>query len=229
MPAQMWIPELAKAFDPNAAFSDRQFGNISVSIRNIGELWVPTGRIVACDPFVFAETLSFPQTIIPGKYPVMLSIAVLENDQRTGCAMLKLSDQPVSRWEMAVLPGQDKGSLKEREFFGYPVDSGTGCFMDEDSAHTLRTRLQQDDKYFEEIIHAMDKTYVNTWSWANIEVATERNVITFSSGFGDGLYGSYFGYDSSGRPACLVTDFGVFFVPYDQQEHPSRRWWQLWK
>lgn len=218
----MWMPDLAKAFDPNVTFSNRQFANISISIRNVGELWVPTGRIVVCDPLVFSEALPFPQTVTPGKYPVVLSVAVFENDQRTGCAMLKFSDQPASKWEMALLPGQDTGSLKKNEFFGYPVDSGTGCFMDADSACALIGRMRQDDKYFEEIIHAMDKTYVNTWSWANIELAAERNVIAFSSGFGDGLYGSYFGYDLSGKPACLVTDFGLFFVPESQDEPPRK-------
>lgn len=35
------------------------------------------------------------------------------------------------------------------------------------------------------------------------------NLVMFSSGWGDGCYGSYFGYAADGVLACLITDFGV--------------------
>jgi len=47
---------------------------------------------------------------------------------------------------------------------------------------------------------------------ANIKVSerTEANVITFSSGWGDGGYASFWGYDALGDLTCLVTDFNLF-------------------
>ncbi|KDE29061.1 hypothetical protein BA81_01175 [Bacillus safensis FO-36b] len=31
----------------------------------------------------------------------------------------------------------------------------------------------------------------------------------FTTGFGDGMYPSFWGLDGSGEPACLVTDFFI--------------------
>jgi hypothetical protein len=58
----------------------------------------------------------------------------------------------------------------------------------------------------------LDKTYVDTWSWANtcLNLTTKANIICFSTGLGDGGYTSYFGFGANGNVVCLVTDFGVF-------------------
>jgi len=54
----------------------------------------------------------------------------------------------------------------------------------------------------------MDKTYRDTWSWLNMKFG-DGNLIAFSSGEGDGLYGTYAGFDSQGEVAIVVTDFMV--------------------
>lgn len=38
---------------------------------------------------------------------------------------------------------------------------------------------------------------------------TGLNVMIFSSGYGDGFYASYWGFDDTGSPVALVTDFRV--------------------
>ncbi|NET37521.1 MAG: DUF4241 domain-containing protein [Cyanothece sp. SIO1E1] len=50
--------------------------------------------------------------------------------------------------------------------------------------------------------------------WANVVVneANGANVIAFSSGWGDGGYASYWGYDAKGNLASLVTDFACFDI-----------------
>ncbi|NJM28090.1 MAG: DUF4241 domain-containing protein, partial [Pseudanabaena sp. RU_4_16] len=49
-------------------------------------------------------------------------------------------------------------------------------------------------------------------SWADIQISKKIlvNVITFSSGWGDGGYASYWGYDATEKITSLVTDFGLF-------------------
>jgi len=84
--------------------------------------------------------------------------------------------------------------------------------MDVAAAQSLSKKMDADDAYFEVLMAEMDKTYVNTWSWANIEMdpLTDANLIIFSSGLGDGCYATYFAFDEERRPLFLVTDFGVF-------------------
>lgn len=190
----------------------------TLHLHELGELVVTSGRIVACDPLVMPDTLPLADTVPPGHYPVILSVAESSNgDQRVAYAMLQLSEQSVVRWEMAAPQGQSLDSLKPGHIFGYPVDAGTGCFMDADAARALvapvtRTAEDKDTKDpGDELLALLSKTYVYTWSWANMvtDDAIGANVIAFSSGWGDGFYPSYWGYCATNQRVALVTDFDV--------------------
>jgi Protein of unknown function (DUF4241) len=43
----------------------------------------------------------------------------------------------------------------------------------------------------------------------DVDPGSGTNVVAFSSGFGDGAYPSFVGLDRDGRPAVVLTDFGV--------------------
>lgn len=188
-----------------------EYGDAALKCHNAGDLVLPTGKIVACDPAVSPETPPFAICVVPDKYPVILSIARFCDDQRVAYAMLKFSDEKPVRWGMALLPKPDSASLKDDEVYYYGVDSATGCFMDVEAAQVLIENIDS-DIYLDQITEEMDKTYVDTWSWANIclSPSTGANIICFSTGLGDGAYTSYFGYDEKGDVLCLVTDFGLF-------------------
>lgn len=51
------------------------WGNANLKRHEMGELVTPTGKIVACDPFVFPDTSTFTVQLSPGRYPVVLSVA----------------------------------------------------------------------------------------------------------------------------------------------------------
>jgi hypothetical protein len=212
------VPDFQKAFRDGERFRTSFLGEFRVERREIGQLVVSTGRLVACDPLVFPETRPFRQRVAAGRYPVVLSIAHIAPadgegviDERVACAMLCLSRRVPRRWRMAVQTGQPLRALKRDEFYGYPVDSGTGCFMDLEAARVLDKRMSDDSDYFEQLIAAAKPVYVHTRDWADFPLEAERglNVVFFSSGFGDGTYPSYWGYDGAGRLACLLTDFRV--------------------
>jgi hypothetical protein len=144
---------------------------------------------------------------------VSLSVAYFaDSDQRVAYASVRIKEGRTHHWEMAVLPGQDVGSVQPDHIFCYGVDSGTGCFMDPGASQALAERMNNDEDYSQTLIAEMDKTYVHTWSWANLEMDTNTNanLIAFSSGLGDGCYPSYFGFDEKHNPVILVTDFGLF-------------------
>lgn len=198
---------LARAFA-----SLEQTDKTGMSIRDIGLLEVTTGQVVACDPMVMPDRNAFTQTVPNGRHPV--SIAIARNrggDERIAYTRLRFSDAAPVRWEMALLEGQDSATLRGDEFFGYGVDAGTGCFMDRRAGQLLEARMQAEDDYYETIMEEMDKTYAHTRSWADLrpDPSAPENVICFSSGWGDGSYPSFFGFDAEGKVAMLVTDFLV--------------------
>lgn len=183
---------------------DKDLGTYTTEIRQIGTLSLPTGKIVACDPLVFPDSEPFALTVRPGAYPVCLHIVHFGPDHlRTAYAILRFKNSFPVRWEMATIAGQDLAVLKEDEFFGYSVDAGTGCFMDVEAANLL-AGMEDGDKFYDEVIEPVYD------EWADIQLnGSGLNLILFHSGWGDGAYPSYWGYDGSGEVVCLVTDFGV--------------------
>lgn len=105
--------------------------------------------------------------------------------------------------------------------------------MDAAASALLAARMSSDEEYYQVIIDAMDKTYVDTWSYAGVQPSPrhEDNCIAFASGWGDGMYASYVGYSAAGDAVCLISDFDVLWRE-ELREAPSepkrRRWWQFW-
>lgn len=191
-----------------------KLGEIILTPFKVGELVLNSGKLVACDPLTLCDCEPFTVNFLPGSYPVILSIAHIQknNDRRVAYAMLYLSEQTPVRWKMATHAGEELSSLKEGEFFGYGVDSGTGCFMDADVAEIMDDSIYT--KTEEEILvyqleDLLERNQTRTWCWANfcIDEESQANVIAFSSGWGDGIYPTYFGYDTEDNIVKVVTDF----------------------
>ncbi len=183
-------------------------GNVKLEHRRVGDLVLPTGELVACDPLVCPEREPFELKVPVGRFPVILSIADLNGDQRVAFATIRFEEAAPTAWDMMTLGGADRSKLGPGEFFGYPVDAGTGCFMDRMAAETLDRMMTEDSEYFWTIIHEMEETEVNTWSWADMPFG-KGNMIVFSSGFGDGVYATYVGFDEGGKVIAVVADFAV--------------------
>jgi hypothetical protein len=190
--------------------------SITFKVQRLGEIALPSGRIGASDPLVLAQPESFSTAVPPGRYPVELAVAMLENeDERTAYARLLFSTEPAIRWAMAVTPGQDTSTLSGEEIFGYGVDTGTGCFLPPEAGQVLADRMAEESDYYEVVVEEMQKNKQTTWSWASIrpDPASDLSVIVFSTGYGDGVYASYFGFSADGRPVALVTDFQIVDEP----------------
>jgi hypothetical protein len=214
-------PDYSKAFQDDLVveYTDEEEGDevetCTLHLHTLGELVITSGQIVACDPLAIPQMPPFADTVPLGRYPVIVSVAEFPGgDQRVAFAQLRLGERPVARWEIAVPQGKALTSLQPGHVFVYPVDAGTGCFMDLDAARSLIARAElaaarrEDD---EELFDALMKTYVHTWSWTDLvlDEGTGANLIAFSSGWGDGSYPSYWGYDADGHRVALVTDFDV--------------------
>lgn len=183
-------------------------GPIQLSGLGIGKLAVPSGRIVACDPFVCDGIEAFNRRVPAGKFPVQLAMARLsEGDERVSFARILFADRPAVRWEMALRPGQTMKDLKPGYIHGYGVDTGTGAFMDA-AAQASYLAATANEAATMRLVDALNDAPAGTRAWL-LRPFGHANVAMFSSGFGDGFYASYFGLDETGRVVALVTDFGV--------------------
>jgi hypothetical protein len=185
-------------------------GPIELKRVSVGNLVLPSGRIVAQDPFVDVYEEPFTRTVAPGTYPVYLTIAHLpDGDQRVAFATVAFRPAVPKTWEMALLPGDDPDELEEDEVFGYGVDLGAGAFVDAETLKDYQQRYADEDDPYERM-QLMEKVAGTTCSYLNLEVDSTSggNLVAFDAGWGDGAYASYFGLDQQGV-CCLVTDFGV--------------------
>lgn len=179
-------------------------------LEQAGNITLPTGQIVAADPLVECGRLPFTITVMPEEYPVTLSLAQIGSERRVAYATIQFSHQQAIKWEMALIAGQSVSELGADEFFGYGVDSGTGCFMDYATAQFIACSLDE-ETFAAELIEKMEQAPWRNGSHVNLRLngLADGNLIAFPSGWGDGAYPSYFGFDEAGRITQLVTDFSL--------------------
>ncbi|PLP56859.1 hypothetical protein CYK37_23965 [Mesorhizobium loti] len=208
-------PVMARAAPPTAPSAEvvslppEELDRREIKRTDIGMLDLPTGEIIACDPLVTGpDWPALARKVKPGRYPV----ALFEAQGRVGLAVLRLASGKPSRWEMAVLPGQDASTLKKDEIFGYPVDAGLGSFMDKTAMALLtqaQARLGSDRNYYDDVLAAEFAPNADRFVMHRPVAGDPANIAMFWSGWGDGFYASYWGLDAQGEPLVLMTDFGV--------------------
>ena len=90
-----------------------------------------------------------------------------------------------------------------------------GCFADQEAAALLSRALRDYEKqkpkgnYYNDVLAREFKEH-EEWNVHYPDRNKNLNVIMVHSGFGDGVYSSYWGIDGSGKVVCLVTDFQLF-------------------
>lgn len=208
LPVSVIHSPFAAAFVAGTRFRHERDGEIVMRTATIGELIVPSGSILVADPF----TTDFDPSQVPlarqapvGVFPVDLAIACFDNcDERVACARVRFADAAAVRWEAAGFAGEAPAADSEPS--GYGVDAGMGCFAD------LASCTPQSDTPAEAWLTAVERGRVETWS-AHVAALGQANVVMFSSGWGDGIYSSYWGLDAAGQIVELVTDFAVLLEP----------------
>jgi hypothetical protein len=196
---------LAKALIDGA-----QVGETVLSHRRIADVLLPSGKLVACDPVVFPDAEPFDLLFPKGSFPVIASVAMLGADQRVAFATVRFRETTPVAWDLLTLDGQDTSTLKPGQFFGYPIDAGTGSFMDERGARVLRQLVKENPDFYEVLIAEFEKHSVRTWDWLDYKLGNgEQNLVAFTSGFGDGFFATYAGFDADSEISVVVTDFGV--------------------
>lgn len=196
---------------------------VTISTHQIGALVLTSGKLLAWDLFMIPdERYVFKKIVDPGTYPVVISVADFQpyGETRIACARLTFGEEQTVRWEVATINNPDQTSSKDIDNYG--VDSGTGSFMDADVAEVLAPLVWEkqngSDKFedfCDEVIAEMEKNSIGQYRstrWANMQIneSGEENVVVFSSGWGDGGYASFWGYDATGNLTSLVTDFALF-------------------
>lgn len=183
--------------------------------KEIGQLKITSGKIIATDPIVLHDAEPFIHEFPKGDYPVQLAIAKIKDNERVAFVRIKFNQKKVTNWKFALKNKQTDIPITGEDLYGYGVDGGSGMFIDLDGRNHLN-KLKFDDYWESIFIDKFSKKYKHTWSYINHEFS-KYNLVAFSSGYGDGYYGTYIGIDEKGEICQLLTDFGLI------------NWWNLKK
>jgi hypothetical protein len=175
-----------------------------------GRLRLPTGHVVGCAPddrFI-VDLEPYTVSVAPGAYDFFLNIArVTEGpgmDPRVAAAGVLIREEPVTSWELALMPGEDPRLLPEGEAFCFDVDGGIACLMDVVAIPEVARAFVIDENPL------VETKIGGVWTGDFEDRASGANLIAFASGWGDGSYPVWVGRVASGVVAAFVADMCLF-------------------
>ncbi|MDN3691640.1 DUF4241 domain-containing protein [Chryseobacterium tructae] len=182
----------------------------------IGKIYLSSGKLVACDPLITNDMLPFSTTFPKGEFSVML-----HKEKDSNCvayAEIIFNAAKITDWKLATTAGQNIKELVEGEVFGYPVESGMGCFMDVDTQNSLNQLEQKlyNNKgadfmgIYEEFFHGHffdEKGAIDQYAFLKPSDDHPGTILAFETGYGEGFYASYVGYDKNQSPVKIITEF----------------------
>lgn len=204
------LDNIAKLFNKNFVESPL------IETFDAGKIHLSTGSIVACDPLITNDMASFKVNFPQGEFPVLV-----HKEKESNCIAyveIIFSAAQISEWKLATTDGQNIEELKGEEIFGYPVESGMGCFMDaetQDCLNHLEKRLFHRkgaefmgiyEEFFHE--HFFDENgAIDQFAFLKPDEDKPGNIFAFETGYGEGFYASYIGFGIDGEPVKLVSEF----------------------
>ena len=181
-----------------------------------GNLILTSGKLVASDPLITSEMPAFTTTFPVGEFPVLVHKEIESNC--IAYAEIVFSSDEITTWELATSEGQHLTDLEEGEIYGFPVESGMGCLMDFETQENLNLLEQHlfkrkgDDftGIYEEFFHEhffQEEGAVNQYAFLKPHEEKHENLFAFETGYGEGFYASYIGFDKNNVPVKVVSEF----------------------
>lgn len=202
---------------------------VKTNIRNfieIGTIDCPSGEIIVADPLAYLPNLKFAPVLnksVPiDSYHVFVSICKhKEFGIRMCTAKLKINNNETKKYVKANATKDSVICLKDnRSIEGFPVDAGMICFCDKQVAKEYKEFL--DDWYMKNPNgNHYDDYFANLFSksyetlpdyqreggdfieWTN--PITGNKMIMIASGFGDGFFNCYYGYDNENELTEIIV------------------------
>lgn len=205
---------------------DDEMNNQELVEIHIGDVNLPTGKIIVADPFFTVEQRPFARTVEPDKYPVYIYMSEIDSmHHRIAYAKIKFRPDTAEKWILALtddITAEEIQELDEEEFYGFPVESGLACFLDEETNKELLAKMDElqektpEANYYDEVLADEFKEYsgknkfsrpLGDWNDHHPNKDADNNAVMFASGWGDGYYPSYWGLNDNGDIVELVIDF----------------------
>lgn len=243
--SQEWIAKwqtkkalLAPTSNLNDYFTLAEIAGKKLALLNMGVASFPSGDVIVRDPLCYLNKTALPfiQTIPPGTYPVTACVVLPdENDcARYAAVKLTVNENSAVRFEEALVGNEKLDSCDEPgSYFGFNVDAGLATIVDRqtrDAYCRFFDRWYQEnpdgnnyDNYFADLFAENYRNHPQYQreggDWLNWTIpGTDLHMPIFQSGFGDGCYPTYFGYDEEDNVCCVVIEFIDIQLAYGEEQ-----------
>ena len=245
-PTEVWLasweaarPKLACPVDLNTYFTEEAIAGKALAVLDIGPCDLPSGWVLVRDPLCYLQSREEQPYFLqaaPGTYSTEL--CVIKPDDSGDCARYaaargRFSEAEAVRFEEALIGHEELDGLEAGEYYGFNVDAGLACICDQTlhqafcdfaegwyAAH-LDGNLYDDyfAALFAQSFAARPEFQRQGGDWLNWVIpGTDYHLPMFQSGFGDGAYPVYWGYDQDGAICQLVVQFIDIALAYGEEE-----------
>lgn len=233
MPTKEWLDtyEAKRALtrcpnDLNSYFTLDMLAGKRLDRLSLGSVSLPTGQVLVRDPMVYLDDEEEPsfQSVPSGEYEAVACVVVPGKGEAPRYAAVRLcfSGEEALFFEEALLGSEDLSTLEEGAYFGFHIESGLACICD---AVTRDAFCAFGEGWYE--AHPTDNLYDDYFArlfaksyekapkyqrpegdWLNWKVPNSGlHMAMFQTGFGNGTYPVYFGYDKDGSICQMVIQF----------------------
>lgn len=178
----------------------------SIDEQKIGDIEIKSGKIAVCDPLILFDNGAYTEKIDDGNYPVYVYYHQMLQDNRIAFAEVRFSEEMPIEFCIAHTIDQDITKIADDEYFGFSSESGFGSFMDYEVCKKIAERIKETRKPDSSVKKAINDMYESGGMSFNLSYEDGSDISIFSTGFGDGLYPSFFGYNENKKVVCLITD-----------------------
>jgi hypothetical protein len=217
-------------------FTSDEIAGKKIHLLNMGTVNFPTGNILVCDPLVFLTKKEGPYFIqVPtGIYPLTAAVVeVGEAHYRYAAVKVQFSDKEVVRFTEALKGNEDLDNINEGAYFGFNVDAGLGTIVDVKTRDAYCDfeeewrKIHLDDNIYDDFFaEEFKKSYQKQplyqrdgGDWINFTIpGTELTIPMFQSGFGDGTYPVYFGFDKDDQVCQVIIEFIDIVLNFGEEE-----------
>jgi len=219
----MWLNTAAwRALQPGQHLIGDEVHNIVII--ECGDLLLPSGRLVAADPFVTLIRQNPYHLVPPGSYPVRVTLDDTIEREMYVSLILASTSEAERHFLTPLRPyGEPSPVPEEGSYYGIAVDAGTVCFVDDEA---VQQGMPVDElSWFDELFEndgddswfrVMDDPAHIRPGLANIHLPRAEdgaNIIICHSGWGDGFYPVVGGYDAEGHLVAVHIDLLVHDTP----------------
>lgn len=207
--------------DLETYFTSDEIAGQPLETMEIGNVSLPSGKIVVRDPLVNLNANQSPYFIQApqGNFPVTVAVVKSEDwGDRYAVVKVEFAKEKPIIYREALVGIEELEDVSEDDFFGFEVDAGLGCIADAEVLPFVDKFFDEadidnvyDDYFadlFEQSYQENPKNQRDEGDWINWKVPnTEYRIPMFASGFGDGIYPVYFAYDANGNICGLYIQF----------------------